>query len=131
MTWWTAFVEVFRFFKRRRERLNAAQQAERDHQLKMLEKFAEMMLAQSQASQQGILEIARALQASAEANASILHEWLKSFQQTPDPVPAQIADSSDEWEYDDLTSALQARTVPAELRLAFELHQKDEGRDES
>jgi hypothetical protein len=130
--WLRALFEVFRFLKRRRERLNAqtrqerAERAEeRQHQLDLLESLFSKIVTMAQEQQKGLLEVAKAQQ----AQAAVLTKWLEGFQNTPEPEEPTIAPSlrDEDDPMEDLTAALgdvDPSELPPEFRLAFAEHQK-------
>lgn len=134
-----AFIEPFRFIKHARERSEAARsaahaerEAERSHQLAMLESLVKMVesLGDShvaQAREQGIAltELAK----SSQATAGAFTEWLKSFQMVGDPTTTVVREE-DEFNEEQLrlaeaygVSREVAADLPEEFHLAMKLRQ--------
>jgi len=126
MAYLTAFIEIFRFIKRYRERqaerLNAHRAeaaSERAHQLAMLNVVADKLVEFTQSQQSGQLEIARALTAQADVMAT----WLKGFQiSDPSPAPPQVVRDEDQWMRENSGSVLDH--LPPEFALALKLQQE-------
>lgn len=129
------FLSHFRFLKKRRERLEAAElriaataTAERAHQLAMLDRVTSMVesLVDSQAKQAAeqsaaLIEIAKANQAQATS----FSDWMKSFQTVDAPTTSVVRE-------EDELAAEQSRlleefglqpdeTIPEEFKLALRL----------
>jgi hypothetical protein len=123
MAYLTAFIELFRFIKRSRERADARLRfqmeeasRERAHQLAMLDTIFSRMVDFARTQNEGMLEIARAQ----TAQAGVMGEWLKGFQVSdPTPVPPQVVRDEDVWERESMESLL--KELPPEFKLAFDL----------
>ena len=136
MTYLTAFIELFRFIKRYRQRadarlaLEAQERAEeRAHQRAMLETIFTKMVDAQRASNEGILTLADAQR----AQASVMQTWLDGFRiSDPTPTPASVVRPEEEWvreqlRLDELGLADASLNLPPEFSLAFQLAQQDSG----
>lgn len=135
MNYLTAFVELFRFLKRYRERKDAQRQfelealrEEREHQLKMLETIFSRMVDLSASNNAGILELAKAQQAQAD----VLATWLKGFHiSDPTPTAPSVVRDEDEWTAEQRRKLLNGDPdafpvdLPPEFQLAFAIDHLD------
>lgn len=133
----SAIYESLRFIKRYRERqaeaharLAEERRLERDHQKLMLLALGQQLVDVIKSNQEGLLEIAKASAAQAEA----FGVWLKSFQTTPDPEPSRTIRDEDEWEMEQERLAesdpeLVMHSLPPEFQVAFALNKLDASRD--
>ena len=132
MTYLTAFVELFRFVKRYRERVDARWQrdaderaAERAHQRALLETIFSKMVESQKVQSDSILALADAQR----SNADVMKTWLDGFK-ISDPAPAKpvVANTDEEeWVKEQLELSklgladLDLNTLPPEFQLAYAL----------
>lgn len=141
MPYLTAFIELFRFIKRARNRADAAWQreaderaAERAHQRAMLETIFGKMVESQKVQSESILALAE----SQRANATVMQTWLDGFRiNDPTPMRPSVAPSPDEnaWVKEQLGLAemglgdIEIDNLPPEFRLALELSRMNHEED--
>ena len=133
MTYLTAFVQLFRFIQRYRDRAEARRvaeaaerAAERMHQLQMLDGLFTKLVEVSRANAEPILELARAQQAQAD----VMSAWLKGFAiSDPSPTPPQVVNDEALWAQEQraaLAELASAGELPQEFALALQLHEQEQ-----
>ena len=122
-----AIFEALNFVQRRRERIRAEREAERQHQLAMFDKvivmFETLADGQSRTAEQqsaALIEIAKANAAQAETFAT----WLKSFHTVETPTSSVITDEDEFYAeqqrmFED--AGIPTADLPPEFQLALRL----------
>lgn len=135
----TALVKVFQFLRRRRlrkdmdayqvfqDRMHQRQaeanerEAERSHQLQLVETIASKLVEFAKTNQEGILKLAEAQTAQAQ----VLSEWMKGFQTGSTSPVESIPSANDVWEnpYGLVEPDIHAvaASLPPEFKLAYSL----------
>lgn len=128
-------IDAFRFIKRYRERQLAARvhavnerDKERRHQLLMLEAIGSKLIALAQTNQEGVLKLAEAQAATADA----LQSWIKGFQVPSDAsmAPSTVREE-DEWQMEqerlaEHDPAAFIAGLPPEFALALSMQKLDQ-----
>lgn len=140
MAYLTAFLEIFRFIKRWRERADASLQreaderaAERAHQRAMLETIFSKIVESNKAQAEPIYALAE----SQRAYASVMQTWLDGFKiSDPTPQRPSVANSDEQaWVAEQLQLAklgladIDMSDLPPEFKLAFELSKMNQDHD--
>jgi hypothetical protein len=143
MSYLTAFVELFRFIKRYRERVETRlareadeRAAERAHQRAMLETIFGKMVESQKVQSESILALADAQR----SNADVMKTWLDGFK-IADPAPMRpvvAKTDEEEWVKEQLELAklgladIDVADLPPEFQLAYQLaHSEDDSGEES
>lgn len=118
--YWLAFRAAIAFLQRRRERLNAQREAERKHQLEMLDVMFGHLAAAQRAQLEAITQLANAQVQQAE----VLASWVKGFvSPSPDqPMGPVIQEPTMVDEWIPVTEGGLDDFLPAGLREAYRLH---------